>query len=833
LKVEDACRADVTVSCEKTVGDVTTTETDETPCGEKPSMTENCEIEECYTHTYDWESETHACARNVLSGVCEKEVEVSCQDTFDKVTETVVEEVHESYCNIADAPNDDPVACENAACEVTTYNYKVVDGQCALGTVSQSCERSRDKECEKVVDGGAPTEVDVQNCAGLDEPDTAAVPCAPSACATITYNWVSEETTCATNGSSQCVKTVTNKCEELEDGVYVRFVDNVNCDASNEPSVSGEVACSDTTACNTTPDNASFTYQWTESQTGTCSTNTVTAVCEKPVTVSCSRVSNADQSTTTVANEVCEATDSNAGSKPSETASCSADACATYAWTSSEGECQKNGDACEKAVALGCTKSVGQVDSSLDTSYCESTLNEVTNSKPSDVAVACGSTACDIISYTWFTTGGACGLVDSTCVQTPSVTCIKTTNSVGATVDNTECQSNIGDAPTTSSQTCDWELCATYTWQTVEGSCAYDNMTDKNCAKPVTVTCQRDADAVTTVADDKCSAEKPAQSLSCNVSECMVITYRYDSNIANCAFNSVADVCEQAVTVQCVKTTDGDDENVDDSECSADGLVKPSDSNVTCEWTECPTACDDAVCNRDPVCASSYQFVQDAPNHCCPSNKECAQTLFKNTYEQEVDGITVADCPGMIPSLTTAHASVLNVPNESIAVTCPAVRRRSLAAITLNFEVTSENEDQAFAVKDIITDESFSADVNGALSSAGVSGVTAGATTYGSLAREDGAESITYSYVPTAWSNDCDAECGSQLAKTRTVTCISSQGNSANDSYCPGTKPATEENCGLADCVGDTTTEAPGNNLETSASSLCLFACFLFMIVNY
>jgi len=244
-------------------------------------------------------------------------------------------------------------------------------------------------------------------------------------------------------------------------------------------------------------------------------------------------------------------------------------------------------------------------------------------------------------------------------------------------------------------------------------------------------------------------------------------------------------------------------------------------------------ACADVVCNRDPVCASSYQFVQAAPTYCCTSNKECAQTLFKNTYEQEVDGITVADCPGMIPSLTTAHSSVLNVPVESIAITCPTLRRRSLTAITLGFEVTSENEDQAFAVKDLITDESFSADVNGALSSAGVSGVTAGATTYGSLAREDGAESITYSYVSTAWSNDCDAECGSQLAKTRTVTCVSSQDNSANDSYCPVTKPATEENCGLADCVGDTTTEAPGNNLETSASSLCLFACFLFMIVNY
>ena len=69
----------------------------------------------------------------------------------------------------------------------------------------------------------------------------------------------------------------------------------------------------------------------------------------------------------------------------------------------------------------------------------------------------------------------------------------------------------------------------------------------------------------------------------------VVITYRYDKNTANCAFNSVADVCEQAVTVQCVKTTDGDDENVDDSGCSDTGLVKPSDSNVTCDWSECRT----------------------------------------------------------------------------------------------------------------------------------------------------------------------------------------------------------------------------------------------------
>lgn len=797
-------------------------------------MTQNCAIDECYTRTYEWESEMQACARNVLSGVCEKEVEVSCQETLDKVTETLVTEVHESYCsnNIEGAaPSDDPVSCDNAECEVTTYQYKVVDGQCATGVISQSCERSRELVCEKVVDGGAPTEVDVQNCAGLDEPDTAAVPCAPSACATITYNWVSEETACATNEASQCVKTVTNKCEELEDGVYVRYVDNANCNVSNEPSETGEVVC-DTTACDTTPDSASFTYQWAESQTGTCSTNADTAACEKPVTVTCSRVSNADQSTTTVANEVCGAADSGAGSKPSETASCSADACATYAWTSSEGECQKNGDTCEKPVALGCTKSVGQTDSSVDTSYCDSTLNEVTNSKPSDAAVACESTACDVISYTWFTTQGACGLDANACVQTPSVSCIKTTNGVGATVEDTDCESNIGAAPIVSSQTCDWELCATYTWQTVEGTCAYDNMTDKNCAKPVTVTCQRSADAVTTVADDQCSGEKPEESVSCNVSECMVITYRYDTNTANCAFNSVADVCEQAVTVQCVKTTDGDDENVDDSECSGNGLVKPSDSNVTCEWTECPTACDDAECNRDPVCDSSYQFVQDAPTHCCPSGRECAQAVFKNTYEQEVDGVTVADCPDMLPSLISAHSSVLKVPDESIAATCPTVRRRSLAAITIAFEVTSENEASAFAVKDTITDDSFSSNVNGALSSAGVTGVTAGATTYGSVTREDGGESVTYSYVTTAWSNDCSAECGSELTQTRTVTCVSSQDNSVDDSYCSGVKPTEEENCGLEDCVAETTTQAP-EGLETSASSLCLFLCFLFMIVNY
>lgn len=234
------------------------------------------------------------------------------------------------------------------------------------------------------------------------------------------------------------------------------------------------------------------------------------------------------------------------------------------------------------------------------------------------------------------------------------------------------------------------------------------------------------------------------------------------------------------------------------------------------------------------MCDSSYQFVQDAPTVCCPSEKECAQTVFQNTYDQEVEG-EVADCPTHLQDLISAQSSVLNVPSADIGATCPTTRRRTLTSYSVGYKVSSENEATAFAIKDTISADDFSSKVNGALSAAGVTGVSAGETTYGSVSRDDGAESVTYSFTSTDWSSECDtATCGSELAKSRTVNCVSSHTppTTVVDSYCAGTKPVSEENCGFADCVEPTTTQG-SDGLETSASSLCIFLGFLFMIFNY
>jgi len=96
------------------------------------------------------------------------------------------------------------------------------------------------------------------------------------------------------------------------------LVGDANCDAANEPTV-GEISC-DRTAC-------AFTYEWTTDSNGQeCYLSD--AVCQKSVTVLCSRTSTSgDNLVTTVADKICETAGSGAGTKPDETTECSAGAC--------------------------------------------------------------------------------------------------------------------------------------------------------------------------------------------------------------------------------------------------------------------------------------------------------------------------------------------------------------------------------------------------------------------------------------------------------------------------------------------------------------------------
>jgi len=790
---------------------------------EKPVPSTECAVEDCWTKDDEWKTETaDECAKN-LAGTCEKAVKVTCEETINKLNDvTEKDNVHKSFCDDDKKPSDSAEECAIAACQTLTLKYKVVEAEsCTLEAQSQ-CQRVRSLECWETVDFDEPTKVDLSDCSDLATPDTAAKSCNPRECVTVTYQWVEDETVCtATSESSgDCKQTISHpECKELWDDNFKVLVSTDKC--ADKPD--DVVKDCDPSACSSTVDVATYTYAWSSKDGGVC--GLANDKCVKDVMMSCMRTKTSDQSIAKVVDTLCEETNSGAGTKPAITADCDASACVTYAWTTTAEDCAYKNSKCEQQVDLGCKSSN---DVKVDISYCDS------DGKLSDAAVECvDATVCDNISYSWFTTDGTCARDDSgaaaTCAQTPVASCVKTVNGVSSTGDASDCAANVGIPTTNAAVDCNWESCATYAWDSVDGGNADCAFANDACTRAITVTCQRTADTVTTADNSKCSGTSPAASATCDMSIC--VQYKYTTTTASCAANTDVDQCQQEVTKACVKTVDGVEESAELSVCAANNAIDVDTTAIACEWSSCPDACNGG-CANDPVCSSS-QFLKDAATHCCPALKECAQSLFVNKYSQEVSGITTETCPSEIENIKTAHKNVLGLTKDStISAECPSRRRRALAALTIDFAVTSSDESLAFAVKAAVEDSGFTESVNGQLSIA-KSAATADSTTPKGLERGDG-QTVTYQWLEGPWNTACDATCGvDTLAKTKSVTCVVTGTTTvSDDNYCSGTKPTSSQLCNLPECTTIGITKAP-DTLESSSSSICLLLCFIFMMLNY
>ncbi len=675
----------------------------------------------------------------------------------------------EGSCDVAERCTGSSASCPSDAVLAVGDPCRASKGICDLAEscngVDKSCPADAKQPAETPCpDDGNPCTVDectgsADGCEHSNLPDGTSCDtdsrCLSGACMPYFYGWSTAAfgactSTCGTGTQSRGVT-----CQR-SDGATV---DDSRCDGSSRPAASQ--GCADYSTC---------TFSWMTGSYGACVPACGTSTQSRSVW--CERSDG-----TPVAEENCTA------AKPAVSTACTDFGACTFSWQASNfGVCSTGCGIGSQSRTITCVRSDGLASAD----------EQCTEPKPATSGSCTDFTGC---TFAWKTGSfGSCVAACGSSTQSRSVWCER---SDGATVEGTLCG---GGEPAATASCTDYSTC-TYSWQTsAYGSCA---AACGSSTQSRSVWCQRSDGA--TVEGTFCGGGQPASSASCDDYSTCSYTWMTDP------FGACSTSCGSGTQSRTVYCRRSDGTTVGDASCNAGAKPATSQacsdvSSCTFSWQSgaygsCSTTCGSGTQSRTVSCqrsdgatvadASCDAGAKPAVSQACTDVSSCTYQWMTNDYGacstscgsgnqtrtvycRRSDGVTVADA--------SCDAGAKPATSQS----CTDISSCTYSWVTGDYGACSTTCGSGNQTRTVSCRRSDGATVADA-------SCDAGAKPAASRDCSD-VSTCTYGWQSGAYGA-CSTTCGSGT-KSRTVTCVRSDGASVGDASCDaGSKPATSDTC--------------------------------------
>ncbi|XP_002737662.1 thrombospondin type-1 domain-containing protein 7A-like [Saccoglossus kowalevskii] len=679
--------------------------------------------------------------------------------------------------------------CVLSECPTSTYSYFSTSfGQCSV-----SCGTGVRTRLVLCYDSSTRTQVDVSNCvnSGLGERAVTEV-CVLQDCVTVAYSYVTGSwSTCLATCGTTVTRSRTAQCTSATGN----SVDDSLCQNSSVVKPETIQSCG-LSAC------PSVAYTYNVNQWGSCSASCGSSIRSRSVTCTSS-------SGFIVDNSLCAGIE-----LPASVETCNVPECLQYsagAW----GDCSATCGTSIRIRSVTCVESASQ--DVVNDAFCASRSLTKPNTQET-----CSVPVC-VQSYFFDTTSwGTCTATCGTSYRFRTVTCVASTN--GFTVADDLCLGNGLQKPTTTEE-CFTPPCVEY----IVGEWTDCFTTCGTAFRTRTLTCVTVGTTIA-LAQSQCQSaglEYPSTVESCSLPAC----YSYYTG----AWGECSATCGSAIRTRSVYcAASGSTSQVDTNNCIGAGLEVPTATDIcvvpACqvyaftvgEWSSCSSTCGSSYRTRSVTCVDQSSDVTVSDSLCStlgvskPSTQEDCAVQQCTTFIFTVGdwGECSASCDqayrirsvscivvGTNTTVLTSECTNAGLQQPTFFEMCdvPACSFIYYVGVWSECSATCGS---SFRNRDVYCTHSGTTE-NVADSVC----QNLGQTLPSSIEECVVPQCLSYAFTSTDWS-ECSASCGESV-RARIVTCVEqSSGAVVSDDVCTGqgqTKPSTQEDCSVPQCVEFTT----------------------------